>query len=394
MGMISVTENYLGWKGVMMKDFFRRCAIILTMCAMILCLNACDWAGRRSAKAETVSATVIEIEKYGHAVLDMTTAAFTDCGYALGDVVCVRFGSYESDMPFFDGYYTNPGSVMLRGLSAEENIAVCINYGDFSKENGIEIGDTVEICLVEKAGMLAVQELCALTYSNDRADYADDAVYANFRAVTAGSIGEGKLYRSASPINNKHGRAGYANDFIQAAGVNTVLNLADSDEDIAEYFAAEDFDSAYYRSLYESGKVMALDLAGNFFADEFAASMVEGLRFLAKNEPPYSIHCTEGKDRAGFASMLLEALMGATLQEIIDDYMLTFYNYYGIDKETEPERYEAVLSNNLVAILCHVTGAESMEMLEQIDLEAAVTNYLIRHGMTETEIFMLKEKLS
>ena len=282
---------------------------------------------------------------------------------------------------------------MLRGLKPEENIAICINYGDFSKETGIAIGDTVEITLTEKAGMLANQELCSLKYSNDRADYTDDAAFANFRAVTVGSIGSGKLYRSASPIDNMYGRAGYANDLIEAAGVVTVLNLADSAEDIAEFCAAEDFDSEYYLSLYESGKVKALDLTANFFSDEFAGSLAEGLSFLAQNEPPYSIHCLEGKDRAGFTVMLLEALMGAELQEIIDDYMLSFYNYYGISKDMEPERYSAVLDNNLMAMLFHVTGADSMEALAEINLESAVTDYLMDNGMTENDIVLLKEKL-
>ena len=111
---------------------------------------------------------------------------------------------------------------------------------------------------------------------------------------------------------------------------------------------------------------MAIDLTGNFYSEDFAASVAQGLAFLAQNEAPYCIHCTEGKDRAGFVAMLLEALMGATLDEIIDDYMRSFYNYYGIDKEHEPQRYQAVLNINLLAMLCHVTGAESAEKLEQI----------------------------
>ena len=114
---------------------------------------------------------------------------------------------------------------------------------------------------------------------------------------------------------------------------------------------------------------------------------------LSEKEGPYLVHCTEGKDRAGFTIMLLEALMGAQLQEIIDDYMLSFYNYYGISKDNEPERYEAVLNNNLLGMLYHVTGADSMETLEKIDLESAVTNYLLQHGMTENEILTLKDKL-
>lgn len=376
-----------------MRKHIRKYIAFFVVCVMLFGLSACAHTENSASEATAVKATVIEIEKYGHAVLDIATADFCTKGYSLGDVVFVRFGSFESEMPFFDGYYTNPGGVMLRGLAPEKNIAVAINYGDLSQETGIALGDTVEISMAEKAGMLDYQELCALKYSNDRADFSDDAMFANFRAVTVGTIGNGKLYRSASPINNEHGRASYANDFIKAAGVATVLNLADSDEDIAEYIAAEDFNSEYYRALYEDGKVIALDMTANFFSDKFAASVVEGLTFLAQNDAPYSIHCTEGKDRAGFTVMLLEALMGAKLQAIIDDYMISFYNYYGIDKETQPERYEAVLNNNLMAMLCHVMGAESVEELEKIDLESAVTNYLLDNGMSESDILTLKDKL-
>lgn len=376
-----------------MHKFIKKYVSLLLICIILFSLSACVQPDN-SNKPKPIQATVVEIEKYGHAVLNITTADFSTLGYTLGDVVLVRFGSNEFKMPFYDGYYTNPGDVMLRGLALEKNIAVCINYGDFCAETGLRVGDLVEISMVEKAGMLAYQELCSLTYSNERADYVDDATFANFRAVTIGRISNGKLYRSASPINNTHGRASYANAFIEAVGVATVLNLADSDQDIAKYIAKEDFTSNYYAYLYQSGKVMALDLAGDFFSDNFATSLVKGLNFLAKNDPPYSVHCTEGKDRAGFTTMLLGALMGAELQEIIDDYMLSFYNYYGIDKETQPARYQAVLNNNLMAILYHITGAKSMEELAKINLEVSITNFLLKYGMTENQILTLKSKLS
>ena len=376
-----------------MKKSIRNCIAILVISAMALGLSACNAVESDTAKSMLVRANVIEIEKYGHAVLDVTVSDLAAAGYELGDVVYVRLGKCESKMPFFDGYYSNPGSFLLRGTAPEDYVAVCINYGDFSDVYNVSVGDTAEITVAEKAGMRALQELCALQYSNNREDYSDDASFANFRAVTAGRIGQGKLYRTASPINNENGRADYADDLIAAVGVATVLNLADSDEDIEGYCAETDCDSAYYRSLYESGRVIAIDLTGNFYSDDFAASVADGLTFLARNKTPYCIHCTEGKDRAGFTAMLLEALMGAKLDEIIYDYMLSFYNYYGIDKEREPERYQAVLNTNLMAMLCHVTGAESVEKLEQIDLESAVTAYLLDAGMTQEDIFVLKEKL-
>ena len=371
----------------------KKILLIIIVGVMVLQLSSCNPIEQDPDQSMLVQATVIEIEKYGHAVLNVTTADFMAVGFELGDIVCVRFGTREYTMPLFDGYYSNPGGLLLRASDAEECIAVCINYGDFSDVNGISVGDTVEITMSEKAGMLAIQELYALQYSNKREDYSDDASFANFRAVTAGRIGNGKLYRTASPINNENGRADYADNLIESVGVTTVLNLADSDEDVEGYLADSECDSEYYRHLYETGSVIAIDLTGNFYSEEFASSVAKGLTFLARNEAPYCIHCTEGKDRAGFTAMLLEALMGATLDEIISDYMISFYNYYGIDKEHEPERYQAVLDINLMEMLFHITGAESVEQLEQINLETAVTAYLIEASMSQGDIVMLKQKL-
>ena len=371
----------------------KKILLILIVGVMVLQLSSCNPIEQDPDQSMLVQATVIEIEKYGHAVLNVTTADFMAVGYELGDIVCVRFGTREYTMPLFDGYYSNPGGLLLRASDAEECIAVCINYGDFSDVNGISVGDTVEITMSEKASMLAIQEFYALQYSNKREDYSDDASFANFRAVTVGRIGYGKLYRTASPINNENGRADYADNLIESVGVTTVLNLADSDKDIEGYLADSECDSEYYRHLYETGSVIAIDLTGNFYSEEFASSVAKGLTFLARNEAPYCIHCTEGKDRAGFTAMLLEALMGATLDEIISDYMISFYNYYGIDKEHEPKRYQAVLDINLMEMLFHITGAESVEQLEQINLETAVTAYLIEAGMSQEDIVMLKQKL-
>lgn len=364
----------------------------LTVCLIVASLFSCNQIGQENNEMSTVQATVIEIEKYGHAVLDITTEDFMKYGYELGDVISVYFNDCEYIMPFYDGYYSNPGNLLLRGTKPEAYIAVCINYGDFSVENNIAIGDSAKIKMVEKAGMRAIQELYALQYSNDPKDYSDIVTFTNFRAITAGRIGQGKLYRTSSPINNENGRADYSDDFIESVGVSTVLNLSDSYEDVEKYLNDTSCDSNYYRNLYESGSVIAVDLTGNFYSEEFASSIAEGFTFLSKNKAPYCIHCTEGKDRTGFAAMLLEALMGATLDEIIDDYMLTFYNYYGIDKDIEPERYQAVLNVNLIEMLCHVSG-ETVENLEQADLESAVTTYLIKAGMTTEDVLTLKQKL-
>ncbi len=349
--------------------------------------------GAQGSDEVSMTGKVTEIEKYGHALLDITIADFENAGFALGDVVTVTAGTYSGDMPFFNGYYVDRGDYMVRAYPGHEFIAVCINYGKFAETAGIGVGDNVTITLKEKAGALTVQEINSLVYTNVREDYASDEVFANFRPVVMGGIAEGRLYRSASPVNNENNRAAYANVLAETAGVKAVMNMADTGEELAGYFAQADFASAYYRGLSEAGAVIALGMPVNFASEEFAANIARGLTFLSGQEPPYLIHCNEGKDRAGFASMLLEALMGADRDEIIADYMLSYVNYYHLDPEKDAEKYRMIAEKNVCEMLRAVAGLEKGAPLEGVDLAAAARSYLIAGGMTEESLDALTARL-
>ena len=240
-----------------MKKNIKCCIAILIICVMTLQLISCT-TEHNNNEAKLVQTTVIAIEKYGHAVLDVTTADFIAAGYDLGDVVCISFENCEYIMPFYDGYYSNPGSLLLRGTNLKEHIAVCINYGDFSKANNVNVGDTAKITMSKKGGMRSIQELYSLQYSNNPNDFSDAETFANFRPITAGRIENGKLYRTSSPINNEIARADYADNFIESVGIATVLNLADSYADIEEYLVTTTSASVYYRYLYSTGKCLLL----------------------------------------------------------------------------------------------------------------------------------------
>ncbi|MCR4622358.1 MAG: tyrosine-protein phosphatase [Clostridiales bacterium] len=343
--------------------------------------------------AEEISVTgkVTEVEKYGHALLDVTIEDFTKLGFELGDIVTVKAGTYEGDMPYFNGYYVEKGEYMLRAYPGHTCIAVCINYGKFAETAGIGIGDEVTVSLKQKAGALTVQEINNLVYTDAREDYASDEEFANFREVALGSIAPGRFYRAASAIDNKHNRAAFADKFIEAAGVNAVMNMANTDEELAALLTAEDFASPYYKALAEGGKVIALGMPVNFSSDEFAEGIVKGLTFLSENEAPYMVHCTEGKDRAGFASMLIEALMGASEEEIVKDYMQSYVNYYSV--EAGSEKYDMIAEKNVMEMLRTVAGLEKGASLEGADLAKAAEAYLLAHGMDAAAIEALKTKL-
>lgn len=344
--------------------------------------------------AETLEGNIIEIEKYGHALLDITIEEASQAGYDLGDTVNVVFsnGYTLEGIPYFSGYYVGVGEPVLRAYPGDTNIAVCVNFGRINEIAGVGVGDGVTITMDEKEGMIVEYELNSLEYSSDRADFRSNAQFANFREIYMGDIAApGILYRSASPINNEHNRAHYANAFAEAAGVNGVLNLADTNEDVESYIAADDFDSEYYASLYEEGKVLALGMSVDFLSDDFGNKLAAGIEKLSELDPPYLIHCTEGKDRAGFTSALFECLLGGSYDEIVDDFMLSMANYYGVTEETDARKYQFIFENNIAAMLPVITGGEDPTTA---DLSAAARSYLIDHGMSEEAVDRLVGKLT
>ena len=90
--------------------------------------------------------------------------------------------------------------------------------------------------------------------------------------------------------------------------------------------------------------------------------------------------------------MLLEALAGAPYQQIADDYMLTYDNYYKINEVKDPARYRVILEKNLDAMIRYVVGDESVDF-RNCDLSIFARAYLLKAGMEEEQIDTLLEKI-
>ncbi len=340
-------------------------------------------------KAPNVTGTVTQIEKYGHALSDITIQDFNDLGFKFGDMVTVVFDNgFVLEAPYLDGYYVNSGDPLVRAYPGQTNIAVCINYGKLNVIAQVDAGSKFAIMLTGPGEYLTQYEIRKLVRSNKREDYASDKIFANFRAVKMGGIAEGALYRSSSPIDNQLGRAAYADQLIEDAGIATVVNLSDSADNMKTYLAAKDFSSPYYADLYKNGQVILLNMNLAYASDEFRANVIKGLVFMADRSGPYLIHCTEGKDRTGFVAALLEALMGATKDEIVADYMESYLNYYDVQPGTE--KYN-LIAQDVLGMLKVITGATD---LDKADLASGARSYLLAGGMKAEQIDALKAKLS
>ncbi|MBR0138745.1 MAG: tyrosine-protein phosphatase, partial [Firmicutes bacterium] len=292
-----------------------------------------------------------------------------------------------------NGYYTDNGQPLLVAYPGYDYIKACINNGaDLWEVAEIEDGDMAAIVLNEAGKYLDIQNARDIHYTDERDDYGSDEIFANFRALSGGDLSEGPAtaYRSASPCDDQHNRASYVDKLMGEKGVKYIIDLADTDEKIANYMAAEGFDSPNFKALYEEGKVLPVGLNMNFQSEEFRSKVVKAMTAMADNDGPFLIHCTEGKDRTGFFCMVLEALEGASYEEIVNDYMITYDNYYGITEETDKARYDVIVEKVLEPMTRELAGDEDLRL---VDFSALAAKYLMACGMEEDKILALAEKL-
>lgn len=358
----------------------------------------------------TIAGTELNVSfsKYGNTYTDCTSAHFTGTadngfGFQEGDVVTVKFLDQSLDLPVGTNYSdVDSGTPMIK-INAGGYIELAINMGNFGStyglvdikkdaetgtytitpKEGVEFPVEVTFELKEAQGYATELAVHRLTRTNNREDYADltDAEFANFRQITTTGMGD-HLYRGSSPINPEIGRNAYADAALKEAGVTVIMNLADSEETAKGY---EGFDQTYY----SGQKVVYLNLGVDFTADDFKAGLADGLRFFAENEGVYYVHCTEGKDRAGFVSALLECLMGATYDEVVKDYMVTYKNYYGVQPISD-DRYWPIANSNIVKTL---QTAFAVEDLTTANLASEAIEYLKEIGLKTEEIAALREHL-
>ena len=406
----------------MKKTFLRLSALVLALVMLLAVLGGCnkpsgtvDNGGSDStdysdnttntdnpsvAEPAQITTTVYEIAKHGNLVLYMYGSDLYEKGFEHGDVLEIAIGENKWDVPLCTSYSdVDNGEAVLRATGDSDGVVLALNMGDFATTARIAQKTAIEeepgyrwdyltespvqitITLREKGGYREQWLIRQLVRTNERADYShlSDEAFANFRSINTTGMGENKLYRSSSPINPDLGRSTYADKAAEAAGIMTVVNLADNSN---TYEGAE---SSYYSTC----RVVYVNLGMDFLSESTLSGLAEGMRFIINNNGPYLIHCNEGKDRAGFVSALLECLTGATLDEIIDDYMVTYYNYYGV--EDGGEKYDAIVKNNLIQAL---NTTYKVDDVYKADLAAEAEAFLIEDaGLTADEVAALKARL-
>lgn len=278
------------------------------------------------------------IDRFGDLQFSITEEDCSILPFTFGDIVSIQIQDKSFSMPFCSSLTdVLPGESVLcfqKGL-----LSICILNGDFATKNQIasffynekdEViwnmpsSVSVEMTQEKPGGYLSTLKYFQLNRTNNREDYESDEIFANFREVIPGF-----LFRSSTPVNSLLNRNEVVDQLMQKYHISSVLNLSDTKEKIERNIHPD----SYYFRLYSLGNVVTINVNSDLTSPIFQSRLCHGLKQLLSKPSPYFVHCIDGKDRTGFVIFLLLALCGYSKEDIQEDYLKTYENYYHLTKE-------------------------------------------------------------
>ncbi len=400
-----------------------RKSIIFIILATAISLSSCHDNENLTPSDGYITGYVTEVNGYGQPIPSFTPADMKKAGFDYADLVDVEIGDKVKlhNVPYVSSF----NEVAILGPSFVDYNARGNDYGfamlngDFHYYIGGEVGDKVAMKLSSKGGYSKTYELMKSVYAIERQPDESAEEYANFRMVTTTGIAPNVLYRSSNPLNcdKNPGRYGVVDSLARVHGIKTEIDLADTPESVERYMSTEGYSSTYCPQLFREGNTIACGMMANSFCDDFKTRLGKAVRFMLSHQPPYLIHCNEGKDRCGFVSMVFEALAGASVDELRRDYMVTMLNFYKIPDYGESYQQRQQLAiDRMIWLMCNeetLANYKSIKWdeidvsaidweglgfykknLQESNLQASAKKYLMECGLSEEECEALRTILT
>ena len=386
---------------------------------LLICLAALViLAGCKSTSGQKTTDVVYQIEEggitfFGNLQLNITTPEFFEkTGFEYGDAVRVRFLDKDMVLPIVSTFseldigqtgltaqYSDPGApaekielfINLNDFAETYGIAEIVVYDDGTWESkpfdGIVFPIDVTLSMAKKG---AFPEFAGppLAISNERSAYEDldDYGFANIRMVTTPGFGN-CFFRGSSPIDNKFNRNKFADGLLDDTGAEIAINLADTHKSAADFEGY--YDSYYYSNL----DVLYIGLGVDYTDDTFNQGVYKACKYIADHRAVYYVHCQLGKDRTGVFCAILESLMGASVHDVIEDYMKTYLNYYDLEKDSP--KYNKIAESNICVAMGKILALDCDFMVLSAErLHDETVKYLKSIGLTDKDIANLKANLA
>jgi len=223
-------------------------------------------------------------------------------------------------------------------------------------------------------------------------NYNEKNELTNFREICMGNMKNGVIYRGSYPVFKiDKERDDMYTELVLEAGINCIINLAGNEKDVEALASLV----PWYNILLLNKNVIGLDIQFEFdFSDKFEYDIFnyrlrQGFKFLITHDGPYLIHCNAGADRTGFVAAIIELLFGASIDDVIYDYLLSYGKEFADAKDKE---LNFITGRNIYGQINVVINGK---INDSDNLQANIETYFLEKiGLTIEELGMLKEKLT
>ena len=343
------------------------CSWFLLFILMTGCLN--------SKSFTPVSVKVVSVSQYGGLILETQKITLD-----YGDSVNLSFsGGYKvKQVPFYPDFYGSRGCTILTDYG--HGLTITTFDGNFNKNANVKPGETVQITLDKRKKYLREYKAYKIDPDIDKWEGQSDADYINARMVTVGKIQKGVLYRGSSPFNDFFGRTELMDKYIRDNNINCILDLADNEDMLANTKKLP----SYVAQMVSNNQVITCHLGADYTDAENMDAIGNGLKTMIEKDGPYLIHCSLGRDRTGSVCALLEALCGASYEEIVSDYMESYKRLHNIDMDPNSLQYK--LFKRRIDDTIEVGFCIKKNDFSKSNLQACAQAYLIKCGMTTEQV--------
>ncbi len=354
---------------VMMKFGIRTIAVIVIVAA--LCSTG-TYVFLYNSSEKTLTATITEDGAYGSLVLDIRMDDLRSIGADYGYDLNLTYKDVQKPCFISKNWNGIPACmIFINHTTTTGTVVISLYEGDIKKELGMQVGDTFTLSVkgIDKFYPQIPRYLAG--GSAYREDYSTDAQYSNYRSMTAGGLDSGLFFRSASPFMDYDDRYKYVDQYFEDNNIQYMIALDQTEEQIAEF--VEKHPDTYSSALFNQDKVHAFSASPAVFSHPDEIRQVLDLIMDAPVGDSIGIFCERGKDRTGVYAAIIEALAGASYDEIRSDFLLSHCNYYFIEEGSQ--EYEAIGKMYFDRVMYIFEHPENIDRLTDIDWESAVINH-------------------
>lgn len=276
----------------------------------------------------------------------------------IGDCVTLVFSSaYTAEnVAFLNGEYMNYGMHIL--LSDNDGTNITFTYqsmGGLWEKASLDDFSTVKISLIEKSKFSSLNSAFQKEINGD---------IKNHRSLRGGNIKLLNFFRGAD-ISSESKNTTFINYTNMKLGVEQNINLDNN---------ALNVDFVDIKN--PNSNKMIIDTLVNI------SNSLNKIYVYSKNPETTAYFCA-----------IFEAIAGASYEEIVNDYMQTYDNFYGINKDSAPDEYNAIKTYHIDWFLHKFTKTTDDYDLNKCDFAYDAEMYLRAQGLNDESINKIRVRI-